>query len=770
MKKYLLSFILVCAGFIQADAHALLSTLPDIANRVKVTTTSTGTGTVSLGAAYDASYQTFLTVWPAGASNIPYTYFDPTTGEWEMGYGSYNAGTNVFTRTTVTSNSAHTEPSKINFAAGTKVFSVNINAEIFQLFGDAVTAGKLNQFASTSSAELFGVISDETGGSGVLVGSAGPTLTGNTTVGTINKYTLTAPATGATITIADGKTLTVSNDTTVSGTNTGDQTITLSGDVSGSGTAGITVAIGANKVTNAMIRQSGALAVVGRSANSTGNVADIQATAASDAVLRESGSVIGFGTIATGGIANLAVTNAKIANSTIDLTSKVTGILPSANGGTANGFTKFTGPTTAEKTFTLPDASTTILTTNAAVTVAQGGTGITSGTSGGIPYFSAAGTIASSGALAANQIVLGGGAGTTPATLGSLGTTTTVLHGNAAGAPSFGAIVNSDITNGTIDLTTKVTGLLPAANGGIGIDGSAAANGKVPIGNGSGYTLATITAGQNITVTNGAGSITIASTGGSSSYPQDYIAGLTPSWTSTTVIGVSNGGNCRDSTNAADITLSGAFTKGTGSWVAGTGNGGLDTGTISSSSAYHWYVIKKASDGTGDLLFSLSATSPTMPSGYTYFRRIFSMKTNGSTQWTKFYSRNIGTSVMIQWDVPVEDINVTNPGTSAVLRTLSVPTGITVRPFFRAQSTNVSTNNFVLITSPDQTDSTPSTTLYTYRCTNADEVAGISTLAPAFDGAGTIYTNTSGQIRTRQSASGASDPFRIVTSGWIDDR
>jgi hypothetical protein len=48
--------------------------------------------------------------------------------------------------------------------------------------------------------------------------------------------------------------------------------------------------------------------------NSSGDPADIAATAASDAVLRESGSVIGFGTVATAGIADDAVTNAKLAN------------------------------------------------------------------------------------------------------------------------------------------------------------------------------------------------------------------------------------------------------------------------------------------------------------------------------------------------------------------------------------------------------------------------------------------------------------------------
>lgn len=53
-------------------------------------------------------------------------------------------------------------------------------------------------------------------------------------------------------------------------------------------------------------------------------------------------------------------------------------------------------------------------------------------------------------------------------TTANQGTTTTVLHGNGAGQPSFGAIVNGDISNATIDLTTKVTGVLPVANAGTG--------------------------------------------------------------------------------------------------------------------------------------------------------------------------------------------------------------------------------------------------------------------------------------------------------------
>jgi hypothetical protein len=72
----------------------------------------------------------------------------------------------------------------------------------------------------------------------------------------------------------------------------------------------------------------------------------------------------------------------------------------------------------------------TSLTLGTDLAVADGGTGISSGTSGGILYFSASGTLASSAALAASAIVLGGGAGTTPATT-TTGTGVVTAVGNA---------------------------------------------------------------------------------------------------------------------------------------------------------------------------------------------------------------------------------------------------------------------------------------------------------------------------------------------------
>lgn len=98
------------------------------------------------------------------------------------------------------------------------------------------------------------------------------------------------------------------------------RTISLGGDLSGSasvnGSADVTITatIGANTVTDADLRDSAALSVIGRSANSSGDPADI-AAGTDGHVLRRSGTTLGFGTVSTAGIADGAVTGSKIAAS-----------------------------------------------------------------------------------------------------------------------------------------------------------------------------------------------------------------------------------------------------------------------------------------------------------------------------------------------------------------------------------------------------------------------------------------------------------------------
>jgi hypothetical protein len=154
-----------------------------------------------------------------------------------------------------------------------------------------------------------------------------------------------------------------------------------------------------------------------------------------------------------------------------------------ATTGTVNGITLTGGTITTSGTITLGGTLSGVsLSTQVTGTlpVGNGGTGITTGTSGGIPYFSATNTIASSAALAANAIVLGGGAGVAPATT-TTGTGVVTAVGNAVNTTGgivtqSGTLASSALLLGggaatAITSTTTGTGVVTAVGNAVNTTG-----------------------------------------------------------------------------------------------------------------------------------------------------------------------------------------------------------------------------------------------------------------------------------------------------------
>ena len=88
-----------------------------LADRVKETTTTTGTGTVTLLGA-STGFQSFAVI--GNANTTYYAIVGQTGSEWEVGVGTYTASGTTLARTTVLSNSAGTQPTALTFSAGTK--------------------------------------------------------------------------------------------------------------------------------------------------------------------------------------------------------------------------------------------------------------------------------------------------------------------------------------------------------------------------------------------------------------------------------------------------------------------------------------------------------------------------------------------------------------------------------------------------------------------------------------------------------------------------
>jgi hypothetical protein len=85
-----------------------------------------------------------------------------------------------------------------------------------------------------------------------------------------------------------------------------------------------------------------------------------------------------------------------------------------------------------------------------------------------------------------------------------------------------------------------------------------------------------------------------------------HIDGLTLSTAGASTTMTIAAGQATDSTNAVLMTLASALNKNTGAWAVGSGNGGLDEGTIANNSWYYAHLIQRPDTGVVDAVLSRS--------------------------------------------------------------------------------------------------------------------------------------------------------------------
>jgi len=111
-------------------------------------------------------------------------------------------------------------------------------------------------------------------------------------------------------------------------------------------------------------------------------------------------------------------------------------------------------------------------------------------------------------------------------------------------------------------------------------------------------------------------------------------------------------GICRDQADTFNMVLTSTLTVD----ITQSGANGLDTGSEGAWYWYYIYVIYNPTTTTYAGLLSLSSTSPTLPSGYTKYRRIGSVINNGSSNFYMFdYKSDLGRERYCSYDEEDED-------------------------------------------------------------------------------------------------------------------
>jgi hypothetical protein len=194
------------------------------------------------------------------------------------------------------------------------------------------------------------------------------------------------------------------------------------------------------------------------------------------------------------------------------------------------------------------------------------------------------------------------------------------------------------------------------------------------------------------------------------------------------------------------------------SWAVGTNQGGLDTGSIANDT-YHVWLIQRSDTGVVDALFSTSPTSPTMPTNYDRKRRIGSI-IRASAAIVGF--KQVGD--VFRRNTKATDRNSASAVTDSLI-TLSVPTDIQIAPILMTSlKAGANTSGYILLGSAALGSAADIEYNYIIGATGVFSGDSTGTYIP------TLLTNTSGQIYLTHVNSTGSQTNVLETHGWVDTR
>ncbi|MGE8690921.1 MAG: hypothetical protein ACN6PJ_27510 [Achromobacter sp.] len=224
----------------------------------------------------------------------------------------------------------------------------------------------------------------------------------------------------------------------------------------------------------------------------------------------------------------------------------------------------------------------------------------------------------------------------------------------------------------------------------------------------------------------------------------------------TTTAATVGAGAWRDSINAVDMRLAAPISKllqASGAWTAGNNQNGLFSGAKAPNTWYHFFVIRRDSDGLIDAGFDTSLTAANRPAGWSAYRRVWSVLTTAAADIRAFFQSGAECLWQTRFDI-ANGLNVTG---ADQLLSVPVPSGMAARAYLGLSAQPVGSSTAVSVYTPGMAWQTGNNGFY--------DVIASTTYTHA--NAKYVLTNTSGQIAIRSNVA-QTGFLALAAIGYVD--